>query len=41
MFKENWTNIPATLAQVKRFFIGTPDQQPPSERPAQRTKAAA
>jgi hypothetical protein len=26
MFKENWTNLPNTLAQVKRFFIGSKDQ---------------
>jgi anaerobic magnesium-protoporphyrin IX monomethyl ester cyclase len=29
MFKENWTNIPRTLAQVKRFFIGSKDQGAP------------
>jgi len=26
MFKENWTNIPNTVAQIKRFFIGSKDQ---------------
>ncbi len=26
MFKENWTNLPNTFAQIKRFFIGTKDQ---------------
>ncbi len=26
MFKENWTNLPKTLSQVKRFFIGSKDQ---------------
>lgn len=26
MFKENWTNLPNTLAQMKRFFIGNGDQ---------------
>jgi radical SAM superfamily enzyme YgiQ (UPF0313 family) len=25
-FKENWTNLPNTLAQVKRFFIGSGKQ---------------
>jgi len=25
-FKENWTNLPNTLAQVKRFFIGSEKQ---------------
>jgi len=29
MFKENWTNIPNTVAQIKRFFIGAKDQAPP------------
>ena len=28
MFKENWTNIPNTMAQIKRFFIGARDQEP-------------
>ena len=27
MFKENWTNLPKTVAQAKRFFIGNKDQQ--------------
>ncbi len=26
LMKENWTNLPNTLAQVKRFFIGHKDQ---------------
>ena len=26
-FKENWTNLPNTVAQVKRFFIGNKDQR--------------
>jgi anaerobic magnesium-protoporphyrin IX monomethyl ester cyclase len=26
MFKENWTNLPNTFAQIKRFFIGSKDQ---------------
>jgi radical SAM superfamily enzyme YgiQ (UPF0313 family) len=25
-FKENWTNLPNTMAQVRRFFIGNKDQ---------------
>ena len=25
-FKENWTNLPNTIAQAKRFFIGSQDQ---------------
>ncbi len=29
LFKENWTNLPNTLAQVKRFFIGSKSQQAP------------
>jgi hypothetical protein len=32
MFKENWTNLPATFAQVRRFFIGSNDQQAPPEK---------
>ncbi|MCB9159014.1 MAG: radical SAM protein [Caldilineaceae bacterium] len=27
-FKENWTNLPNTFAQMKRFFIGNQDQEP-------------
>ncbi|MBE2237165.1 MAG: hypothetical protein IAE81_05205, partial [Caldilineaceae bacterium] len=34
MFKENWTNLPATFAQVKRFFIGAKDQEAPAEKVA-------
>lgn len=26
-FKENWTNLPNTIAQAKRFFIGSKDQK--------------
>jgi hypothetical protein len=26
MFKENWTNLPATFSQIRRFFIGSKDQ---------------
>ncbi len=26
MFKENWTNLPNTIAQMQRFFIGNKDQ---------------
>jgi len=26
MFKENWTNLPATFRQAKRFFLGNKDQ---------------
>jgi radical SAM superfamily enzyme YgiQ (UPF0313 family) len=26
MFKENWTNLPGTFSQIKRFFIGSKDQ---------------
>lgn len=26
-FKENWTNLPNTIAQAKRFFIGSSDQK--------------
>lgn len=29
--KENWTNLPNTFAQVKRFFIGNKDQSAPAE----------
>jgi hypothetical protein len=25
-FKENWTNLPNTMSQVRRFFIGNGDQ---------------
>jgi len=32
MFKENWTNLPNTFAQIKRFFIGARDQQAPAEK---------
>ncbi|MEM7536953.1 MAG: radical SAM protein [Chloroflexota bacterium] len=28
-FKENWTNLPNTLAQMQRFFIGNKDQDAP------------
>ena len=31
MFKENWTNLPNTLAQVQRFFIGNKDQSTPQD----------
>lgn len=31
MFKENWTNLPNTFAQMKRFFIGNGDQSGPDE----------
>jgi radical SAM superfamily enzyme YgiQ (UPF0313 family) len=27
MLKENWTNLPNTFAQIKRFFIGNRDQE--------------
>ncbi|MFN8446745.1 MAG: radical SAM protein [Caldilineaceae bacterium] len=30
--KENWTNLPNTFAQVKRFFIGSKDQEAPPEK---------
>ena len=29
-FKENWTNLPNTLAQVRRFFIGNKEQTAPA-----------
>jgi radical SAM superfamily enzyme YgiQ (UPF0313 family) len=29
-FRENWTNLPGTFAQIKRFFIGTKDQEVPA-----------
>jgi hypothetical protein len=32
MFKENWTNLPGTFAQIKRFFIGAKDQEAPAEK---------
>jgi radical SAM superfamily enzyme YgiQ (UPF0313 family) len=32
MFKENWTNLPGTFAQIKRFFIGSKDQLERVER---------
>ncbi len=38
MFKENWTNLPGTFAQIKRFFIGSKDQAVP-EQPAAKTAA--
>ena len=31
-FKENWTNLPATFGQIKRFFIGSKDQMAPAEK---------
>ena len=30
-FKENWTNLPGTFAQIRRFFIGTKDQAAPEK----------
>ncbi|NJN83848.1 MAG: hypothetical protein HC802_17290 [Caldilineaceae bacterium] len=30
-FKENWTNLPNTIAQARRFFIGNRDQSKPVE----------
>ena len=30
--KENWTNLPGTFAQIKRFFIGTKDQEVPADK---------
>jgi radical SAM superfamily enzyme YgiQ (UPF0313 family) len=32
LFKENWTNLPGTFAQIKRFFIGAKDQQAPATK---------
>ena len=32
MFKENWTNIPGTIGQIKRFFIGSKEQLAPAEK---------
>lgn len=29
-FRENWTNLPKTMAQVRRFFIGSQDQHAPA-----------
>lgn len=29
MFKENWTNLPHTFGQIRRFFIGNKDQHAP------------
>jgi hypothetical protein len=40
MFKENWTNLPGTFAQIKRFFIGVKDQEAPAEK-VQKMAAAA
>ncbi len=40
MFKENWTNIPGTLSQIKRFFIGNKDQMAPAEKTTQNKVAA-
>jgi radical SAM superfamily enzyme YgiQ (UPF0313 family) len=37
LFKENWTNLPSTFAQIKRFFIGNKDQLAPPDK----VKAAA
>ena len=31
-FKENWTNLPGTFAQIKRFFIGSKDQLAPADK---------
>ena len=31
-FKENWTNLPGTFAQIKRFFIGSKDQMAPGQK---------
>ncbi len=31
MMKENWTNLPNTFAQIKRFFIGNKDQHAVAE----------
>ena len=41
MFKENWTNLPGTFAQIKRFFIGAKDQEAPAEKVQQAAAAAA
>ena len=41
MFKENWTNIPNTVAQIKRFFIGSKDQMAPHNKKATDTKVTA
>jgi hypothetical protein len=39
MMKDNWTNLPATIGQFKRFFVGAPDQNVPA--PAQKENVAA
>ena len=38
MFVENWTNLPNTLAQVRRFFIGNSDQSKPEDAIGGNTK---
>jgi radical SAM superfamily enzyme YgiQ (UPF0313 family) len=39
-FKENWTNLPNTVAQMKRFFIGNGDQTADQQEMAQEQVAA-
>jgi len=34
MFKENWTNLPGTFSQIRRFFIGNKDQHAPKTEQA-------
>jgi radical SAM superfamily enzyme YgiQ (UPF0313 family) len=41
MFKENWTNLPNTFAQIKRFFIGSKDQTDSIGSSAQKQKVLA
>jgi len=38
-FKENWTNLPKTMAQVRRFFIGSKDQSAPDKDSAKQVAA--
>ena len=40
MMKDNWLNIPATIGQFKRFFVGAKDQQAPNA-PPEKAKAVA
>jgi hypothetical protein len=40
MMKDNWLNIPGTIGQFKRFFLGAKDQQASNAQP-EKVKAVA
>lgn len=40
LLKENWTNLPNTMAQVKRFFIGSKEQTAETEKGKKQAVAA-